>query len=571
MMIFRSLFLATSPPRLTLRVSRVRDERAGLYGFMRLVKQCVFRSGMQRNGYMKNNILSIKFFRNFFCFLNLILVSNLILADDNTNQVKISSRACLWPRMPFYPTTPETLPLNRTLLEPYQQDQFYQVYFTPYFSQTGHHDDLGSYFLPNGKSSMICGEFGCTAAYNGTLDVLANYFNVFTNAIPITGDPISLQDYRFESLVKFKPKQTMVGTALTYHQHLSEYLDEGFWWEFIIPLLNVTNDLQVSEDFINTGTGPTPDGYYNNMIEAFQQPGWYYGKIDDSARSAFGIADIQVKLGYTYNKTETHAFSTYWGIILPTGNTPDAEWMFEPVVGNNGHMGLYSAASLFFRVWHSEEMGLYWTLDTAGIFFGENKQMRSFDLKGKPWSRYMSVYADYGATSVTPGINIFTQSMNVTPGAQRDLNLGFLFKNGGFRGEFGYHVFCRAQEIVKLAGRWDSNAGIAAIYDSNIGNMIAGGATRDQATINTYGNITNDQINASSTTAKFLAISEDQIDLNSAAMAGTFLNTFYVTLNYYWADRPHPVYLAGGGSFDMKTDNTAPAKWAAWFNLGLEF
>lgn len=526
---------------------------------------------MKRSVDTKKAVLSTKFLLTIFLCLNLILSSHKIFADTDDVQVKIFSHAVLWPRMPFYPTTPETLPLNRALLEPYQQDQFFQVYFTPYFSQTSHHDDLGSYFLPNGKSSIVCGEFGCLAAFNGTLDVLSNYFNVFTSAIPDSGDTIDLQNYVSESLVTLKPRQTMVGTAITYHQHLSEYLDEGFWFEFIVPLLNVTNNLHITEDFIQTGSGITPINCYNNMLEAFQQPAWHYGKLDTCARSAFGIADIQLKLGYTYNKTETHAFSTYWGVILPTGNKPDAEWMFEPVVGNNGHLGLYSAASLFFRFWHAEEMGLYWILDTAGVFFGENKQMRSFDLKGKPWSRYMSVYTSPAAKDISPGINAFTQSMNVTPGAQRDLNLGFLFKNGGFRAELGYHLFARAQEVVKLSENWNSQVGIAALWDNNY-DVASTVITRDQATINTYGNIKNDQKNAAIDAPEiYLAISEDQIDLNSAAMAGTFLNSFYGSLTYYWAERVHPVYIAAGGAFDLKTDNTGPAKWAAWLNLGIEF
>ena len=140
--------------------------------------------------------------------------------------------------MPFYPAQPEMLALSRDLLEPYQESQYNRLYITPYGSHTRHSDDLAAYFLPNAGRQIICGEWGSLAAVNGTIDVLANYFNVLTAPLPTAPNPITLSNYIFQSAVDFAPTQQQTGAALSYRRQLSEYIDEGFWFEAILPIAN---------------------------------------------------------------------------------------------------------------------------------------------------------------------------------------------------------------------------------------------------------------------------------------------------------------------------------------------
>ena len=63
------------------------------------------------------------------------------------------------------------------------------------------------------------------------------------------------------------------------------------------------------------------------------------------------------------------------------------------------------------------------------MYLFSKKQIRSFDVEGRPWSRYIDVYqsmtqadeaaalgGEAGTFLSTPGINVFTRPVNVTPG-----------------------------------------------------------------------------------------------------------------------------------------------------------
>src|SRR5205814_7945427 len=91
-------------------------------------------------------------------------------------------------------------------------------------------------------------------------------------------------------------------------------------------------------------------------------------------------------------------------------------------------------------------------------------QRRSFDLKNKPWSRYISVYANeeqaqeaadsLDTTLATPGINVFTKSLKITPGLAHNINTAFVFTCRTFEGEIGYNFYAKRSEHAKLACCW---------------------------------------------------------------------------------------------------------------------
>src|SRR3990167_6521631 len=314
---------------------------------MMLSKELIVPTNSNQNSLRSFGQATLWYLASVFCLL--------VMTPSLLAEAKIYSKSSLWPRMPFYPAQPEMLALSRDLLEPYQESQYNRLYITPYGSNTRHSDDLAAYFLPNAGRQIICGEWGSLAAVNGTIDVLANYFNVLTAPLPTAPNPITLSNYIFQSAVDFAPTQQQTGAALSYRRQLSEYIDEGFWFEAILPIVHVTNNLNLTEQIMTAG-GEAPTGYYDNMLAAFVQPAFKFGKIANGPRSKIGIADLQLKLGYTYNKTETHAFATYWGLIVPTGPKPNAEYLFEPIVGNNGHGAIYTGAEIVFRFWHKDDM-----------------------------------------------------------------------------------------------------------------------------------------------------------------------------------------------------------------------
>jgi len=435
--------------------------------------------------------------------------------------------------------------------------------------------DIAQYFLPFQKSTLLAGELGSTAVQSQEADVIANYFGVLTSSLYTLGEPAEpkLSQYTFESKLAFKPQQLFAGVCFTYHQHLSPYDDKGWWFEIVLPIKWVKTQMNMVEEIIVKG-GPdgddpeVPEGFVGNMTEAFQQRSWNFGKID-GAQTKVGIADIQLELGYTYLNQESCRLSSYWGVYIPTSNKPKSEFIFEPLVGNCGHPGLFSGASTAFRIWRNCEQAIYWELDTAGTLLLSNTQIRSFDLKDKSWSRYMWVYLDSKTTDTHPGINVFTQEVRVTPGTWRDLNIAFAYEQPNLRAEAGYHFFSRQAENVCLTCPWEEGPAIASIIN-NDNEFINKGVSRNRATINDYQGVRNDNIPGTDTQT-YKPIRECDLDLTTAAHPATIVHTLYGAISYHWGCCTLPRYVGFGFSYDMISDNSALQQWMIWGRFGITF
>jgi hypothetical protein len=285
------------------------------------------------------------------------------------------------------------------------------------------------FFLPNGCATncLTVKEYipGKTQDSDPFKDLDATHFNIRT----VLGT--------FSSTVCFVPRQKIFGIGLSYKQRLSwtDTHTVGFWAELSAPIERVENSIQIIEYVHNDGGGPirTELGLDDrppvaNLKQAFAQPNWRYGKIANCAcpRAKWGVADIELKLGYT---TLTYpsilcplcSLNSFVGVIFPSGTRVKSKYMFEPIVGNNHHVGIFSGTSASLEFHTSEQWRVLALIDMASRYYFPNKQIRSFDLVGKSFSRYCEVYSrpEYAAYAAqdklvgagTSGINIFTQCL----------------------------------------------------------------------------------------------------------------------------------------------------------------
>lgn len=511
-------------------------------------------------------------------------ISFFVLADNNNNPY--FKRTYISYPASFRPTTPEMISIFRDRLDVcYDEKQYFKTIALG--SVSTNNEVLAKYFSPAyANSSFLAGEFGSTAAQDGSIDVIANYFNVLTAAAPTPGDPADLDafaNYTFLSKVTFNPKQTTFGFALNYHRHLSKTQDCGWWLDIILPFKWVKNTLGMKEEVIYPG-GPggedpqVPKGSAANMTEAFKSPLFKFGRID-GARSAFGLADIYAMLGFTFFNNNSRHFDTFWGIVIPTSNKPTGEYLFEPIYGNEAHAGIMSGASIGFRIWQDtcSTRAFYWELDTVGTLLLENSQVRSFDLKDKTWGRYMWVYTSSKSTSTSPGINQFTKQIYSTPGTSRDLNFAYVFEHPRFRGEFGYHYFARGPEHVRLVEPWDNTVAIATIINED-NEFVSSGSTktsRNRSTISDYLGVINDsnpQNNPAGVTAVYRNIRQEDLDLQSCAHPGSVTHTFYAAGSFHWGCcTEHAKYIGFGVAYEYGPDNTVIDQLKAWAKFGIEF
>jgi hypothetical protein len=457
--------------------------------------------------------------------------------------------------------------------------------------------DLGRYFSIDGKEVLKVAEVGPVAGQIGfgMQDILAQDFNIFT----VNGD--------FESTIMFRPQQSVVGLGL-HERHAfwkNHERERGFWLSGSTSIQHVKNDMNLTEFIIENGGG-TLDTANNvvvaNMEQAFAQADWQYGKIcANSSMKRTGLADIEFKVGYEWLQHHPAHTETYLGIIIPTGNRNNGEYVFEPIVGRGKYWGAMFGSSLGLQIWNSEDgdKDIRYELTNHTEVLLNRKQKRSFDLKHRPWSRYLPVYASqadaaaaadlaatnplYAQNMATPGINVFTQEVKVTPGITTDINMAFVFTCRRFQAEAGYNFLAKRAEKVELDCPWEP---VVALK-----HFLGDGQTNPIRTIS--GNPYYEQIVSSITppvpasvppTPGILLIPVQlnkynsaliqaaDLDLNSAATPAILTNTIYATLGFHLYEREYPLFGNVGASYTFAKNNDAvPRRWVLWAKMGVSF
>lgn len=347
-----------------------------------------------------------------------------------------------------------------------------------------------------------------------------------------------------------------------------------------------------------------------NVEEAFNQSAWKYGKIG-CAQSTTRLADIELCLGYQWLCSDCASTDWYVGMVIPTGNKPCATYVAPAVVGNGQHFGLMTGGSFELMLSENENRCVWYRVDFNGRYLFQNTQKRSFDLQGNEWSRYMMVWENKDAYSAaldyvnanqytqsniygnanrhyTPGINVFTEDMKVTPRLQSRVNQAVYFRSECFRGELGWNMYARSKECVKFACDWDKAPAFAdSSYIAGIGlnnnrtiyndsQTTCFNATANLVKSDNSGtvviNLAGEDIASDANKAVYsqFAIDQDQVNLDSAATPSSVTYTPYASLGYAWSGDCKPA-VSVGGEYAFSLGNRALNKWMVWGKFEFAF
>lgn len=273
-----------------------------------------------------------------------------------------------------------------------------------------------------------------------------------------------------------------------------------FYFRIHAPAVHTRWDLRYCEIIapapFTTGTANYPAGYFNgefsgstpkvvprsNLVNTFDgfiahretpliegvivQP-LEHARFSSLKLVETALSEIQAAIGCNlWNEADYHV-----GINLraaaPTGTRPRACWLFEPVVGNGKHWELGAGFSTHWCAWHSKD-----ELDEFCIYLDANfthlfnaRQCRTFDLIGKPLSRYMLAQqmtasptnlVDGNGNAPTfqfanvfsPVANLTTIPVDVNASLQTDIALKFSYTHKGFQFDAGYNFWYRSCESI---------------------------------------------------------------------------------------------------------------------------
>ncbi len=316
----------------------------------------------------------------------------------------------------------------------------------------------------------------------------------------------------FESTVCVTPRIQNFLVDLNYYIGL-DWLWSGMYMMVQAPLTWTKWSLNARESIINEGVNSFDAGYFTPgelsrgaLLDSFLEfaaggnpgvinqiiiPGdpaqefnvelrpLQFAKIRKSETKTT-ISELRYYLGWNFLLCEDYHLGVNVQASAPTGNRPDAEYLFEAQNGNGKHGEFGFGINGHYTFCRSEDEEVAWTfeanLDVSHLF--KTRQRRTFDLKDKPLSRYMlaermgseilfglegdGVTPSAQFTNVlTPVANITTFNLDVSVGAQVDF-LAFFYRDcGNSRWDFGYNLWTRSCE--KFERHCDSCVG----FESN--------------------------------------------------------------------------------------------------------
>lgn len=317
-------------------------------------------------------------------------------------------------------------------------------------------------------------------------------------------------------------------------------------------------------------------------------------------RHKTGFAELRGEFGYNYIQ-EKYRLLINLQAAAPTGSKVKAEYLLPAQIGNGHHWELGVGLGGAWKMWQSEdaEKSFNFIVEADITHLFHAKQQRTFDLKGKPLSRYMlaeklavptatanqlqpatAAFADT-AGEYAPVANFSTRDVKVSIGVQGDLVAMFNYTVRGFSWDLGYNFWAMSSSKIKLSDDCDETCGIVAFpkdkwalkgdasvagYGLNADDepiVIGLGATESKATIFTGTNagktnpLANPNIDvtvtaavanggfelstfgdadiAINTSSKPLFISVDDLDIEGAEQRGLSHKVF-THFNYTWRE-----------------------------------
>jgi hypothetical protein len=346
----------------------------------------------------------------------------------------------------------------------------------------------------------------------------------------------------FSSMVRFRPR---VNNVIVEAQSFFGFngIKKGLYAELFLPIVYTNWDLNIREIVTAPGVNNYVPGYFNatgvsrnNLLPNFSSYiGGYaiptisgitfhpltHGKMSLCSQRATHCAELRANLGYDHFMHDKHHVGIKAQLAIPFGNRPHAQYLFEPIVGNQHHYELGLGFTAHALVWQQEatDEKVDFFVDIVVNHLFSAHQRRSFDLKCTPNSRYMlaekmtttitnnltgngqSASAQF-ANEITSIVNLTTYDVNVSVNAQADVSLHCSYTKKRNYWTFGYNAWKRGCESIKIKNNnllsdnlW-AIKGDAQLYgfvavqplptDLPVGTPVALSAMENAATIN-YG------------------------------------------------------------------------------------
>ena len=393
---------------------------------------------------------------------------------------------------------------------------------------------------------------------NNTKDWLADYFLLPTD---------------FSGQIHFTPRIQNVVADISWLAMGSEKL-QGWYANLKLPIAFTKYDLSVHETIYQRGAATGYDPAITNSMtlntffdtscngqtvsftnggDAITQLPLSCSRICPCANTKSGLADLHLTIGYNYLQPR-YFVGAYGRVIAPTGNRPTGELLFEPILGNGHHWELGGGATGQVVLWKQEtdDKELSFVVDGSITHLFAASQVRVFDLKNKPWSRFI-LAKQFDANGSPTGLrsqvaNLTSCPITTSYDFQTDIVAYFSYASETFTYDIGYNFWARScEKLCRGTCSTTKNCCGSCRYSSeNWGlGIITDDQTESASTI--HENITMLGVPAD-TTNHYLTTDDISYDTTRTKSA---THKLFMHLGYSWLEHAHPPFVGLGGEVEF--------------------
>lgn len=426
------------------------------------------------------------------------------------------------------------------------------VQATGFFQQSKEAANLGKYFgIGNESNSFIVGSQADITAKPPTAQI--------QNSLLIH-DQTSPDVSTLAGAPAFNPRQEICGIRLDWLQDIGNN-ESRFFVKASAPFVFVFHDMRMR---VGASTSVQPAGSAQSFtledlfagkvsmnIPPNQQASLTKAKIDDQ-RSAGGLADLTLGLGYKFCQQRGKYLFMSADITIPTGNRPSGEYLFEPIYGNRRHCGLGASLDAGGIVWETNRATLRLLGAGRYTYLYENTEIRTFPVRGLPLSQYFLLgRAGQMNAPLVPAANVLTLPTMIKPGSMLDGMIMIAYNNGGFTIDAGYNLFWKDQETVHSKRFDDKTYGVAAA------NFDTSGRFGAPATL---------------LAAKPTLLTVSDLDFAAITTPALFTSKAFAALGYSChIFKKYPCSIGAGVSYEFATTNADIENYAVWGKAILSF
>ncbi len=179
----------------------------------------------------------------------------------------------------------------------------------------------------------------------------------------------------------------------------------------------------------------------------------------NGAKDVTEVAGLKLELGYDFiRKTDRH-FALSCLVVVPTGNTANAQYLFEPISGSNKQWELGIDINAHYNFWEAIEchksLGIHFDVAIMGML--KRNQKRLFGLRAGPdgtcnagaaWLLLKEFDSAQEYSILQRASNILALNANIGSGFETNLGILLKYVHSHFSIDLGYELYYRNSESI---------------------------------------------------------------------------------------------------------------------------